>query len=88
MLCLQIAGLVANSRHPDETPNSAASHLGVNCLPRTVYPVTNGKSSSGHMWESQVLLVDGQVVFLRVLRFRPPLMNDRPDISEIFLKGT
>ena len=24
---------------------------------------------SGHMWESQVLLTDGQVVFLRVLRF-------------------
>ena len=27
--------------------------------------------SSGHMWESQVLLTDGQVVFLRVLRFSP-----------------
>ena len=27
--------------------------------------------SSGHMWESQVLLMDGQVVFLRVLRFSP-----------------
>ena len=26
---------------------------------------------SGHMWESQVLLRDGQVVFLRVLRFSP-----------------
>ena len=26
---------------------------------------------SGHMWESQVLLKDGQVVFLRVLRFSP-----------------
>ena len=26
---------------------------------------------SGHMWESQVLLTDGQVVFLRVLRFSP-----------------
>ena len=25
--------------------------------------------SSGHMWESQALLTDGQVVFLRVLRF-------------------
>ena len=43
---------------------------------------------SGHMWESQVLLTDGQVVFLRVTSgFRPPLMNDRLDISEIFLKG-
>ena len=27
--------------------------------------------TSGHMWESQVLLTDGQVVFLRVLRFSP-----------------
>ena len=26
---------------------------------------------SGHMWESQVLLIDGQVVFLWVLRFSP-----------------
>ena len=26
---------------------------------------------SGHMWESQVLLTDGQVVFLRVLQFSP-----------------
>ena len=26
---------------------------------------------SGHMWESQVLLMDGQVVFLGVLRFSP-----------------
>ena len=25
----------------------------------------------GHMWESQVLLTDGQVVFTRVLRFSP-----------------
>ena len=29
------------------------------------------KPRSGHMWESQVLLTDGQVVFLRVLRFSP-----------------
>ena len=26
---------------------------------------------SGHMWESQVLLTDGQVFFLRALRFSP-----------------
>ena len=29
------------------------------------------KPCSGHMWESQVLLTDGQVVFPRVLRFSP-----------------
>ena len=43
--------------------------------------------SSGYMWESQVLLTDGQVGFPQVSGFRPPLMNDRLDISEIFLKG-
>ena len=45
------------------------------------------KPSSDHMWESQVLLTDGQVVFPGFSSFRPPLMNDRLDISEIFLKG-
>ena len=39
------------------------------------------------MWESQDLLMDGQVVFPGFSGFRPPLMNDRLDISEIFLKG-
>ena len=34
---------------------------------------------SGHIWESQVLLTDVQVV----LRFRPPLMNDLLDMSNI-----
>ena len=33
---------------------------------------------SGHMWESQVLLMDGQVVFPRVLTvLAHPLMNNR-----------
>ena len=39
--------------------------------------------SSDHMWESQVLLMDGQVVFSPGSSgFRPTLMNDRLDISE------
>ena len=55
---------------------------------------------SGHMWENQVLLTDVQVAFPLVLRFFffffffvfffffcPTSMNDRLDISEIFLKG-
>ena len=29
------------------------------------------ETRSGHMWESQVMLTDGQVVFLRVLQFWP-----------------
>ena len=41
------------------------------------------ESRSGHMWESQVLLSD-DLVFSG---FRPPLMNDRLNISEIILKG-
>ena len=32
-------------------------------------------------------LTDGQVVFPGFSGFRPLLMNDRLDISEIFLKG-
>ena len=43
MLCLKIAGCVANSVDPDETPRSAASHLDLHCLLRSVCPNTNGK---------------------------------------------
>ena len=43
MLCLKIAGWVANSVDPDETPHSAASHLGLYCLLRPVCPNTYGK---------------------------------------------
>ena len=43
MLCLKIAGWVANSVDPDETPRSAASHLGLYCLLRPVCPNTYGK---------------------------------------------
>ena len=38
------------------------------------------------MRESQVLLTDGKVVFPGFSGFRPPLMNDWLDISEILLK--
>ena len=38
MLCLKIAGGVANSVDPNETPRSAASHLGLHCLLRPVCP--------------------------------------------------
>ena len=34
---------MANSVDPDETPRSAASHLGLNCLLRPVCPNTYGK---------------------------------------------
>ena len=43
MLCLKIAGWVANSVDPDGTPRSAASHLGLYCLLRPVCPNTYGK---------------------------------------------
>ena len=43
MLCLKIAGWVANSVDPDETPRSATSHLGLNCLLRPVCLNTYGK---------------------------------------------
>ena len=40
MLCLKIAGLVANNVDPDEMLHSAASHLGLHCLLRPVFPNT------------------------------------------------
>ena len=43
MLCLKIAGWVANSVDPDETPHSVASHLGLYCLLMPVCPNTYGK---------------------------------------------
>ena len=41
MLCLKLlyGGKRANSVDPDETPRTAASHLGLHCLLRAVYPV-------------------------------------------------
>ena len=43
MLCLKIAGWVANSVDPDETSRSVASHLGLYCLLRPVCPNIYGK---------------------------------------------
>ena len=48
MLCLKIAGRVANSVDPDETPRSAASHLGLYCLLRPVCPNIYGKYGRRH----------------------------------------
>ena len=43
MLCLKIAGWVANSVDPDEMPRFVASHLGLYCLLRPVCPNIYGK---------------------------------------------
>ena len=43
MLCLKIAGWMANSVDPDEMPRSAASHLGLYFLLRPVCPNIYGK---------------------------------------------
>ena len=43
MLCLKIAGGVANSVDPDVTPHFAASYLVLYCLLRPVCPNTYGK---------------------------------------------
>ena len=50
MLCLKIAGWVANSVDPDETPCSAASHLGLYCLLRPVCPNIYGKYGTHKIW--------------------------------------
>ena len=39
----EIAGRVANSVDPDQTPRSAASALGLHCLLRPVFPNTQSK---------------------------------------------
>ena len=44
---------MANSVDPDETPRSAASHLGLHCLLRLVSLNTYGKyGSPNHLWHS------------------------------------
>ena len=59
ILCLKIAGWVANSVDPDETPRSAASHLGQNCLLRPVCPNTYGKygTHSSLSWIKKALIL-------------------------------
>ena len=66
MLCLQIVGWVANSVDPDETPHSAASHLGLNCLLRPVCPNTYGKYS---------ILKSEQICVMRFLYFCDKMAN-------------
>ena len=46
MLCVKIAGNVANSVDQDETPRSAASHFGRHCLPSPVCPNTYDECGS------------------------------------------
>ena len=45
LLCLKIAGWVANSVDPGKTLHSAVSHLGLHCLLRSVCPNTYGNYS-------------------------------------------
>ena len=48
MLCLKIAGWVANNVDPDETLQFVASHMGLHCLLRPVWPNTYNKVLYGH----------------------------------------
>ena len=54
----KIAKLFANSADPDQTPHSAASDLGLNCLPITLLGVSslqwinNNLSNKGHNLQS------------------------------------
>ena len=62
ILCMRVIKVIAIAPH-NAGPCSLVDPLGFSSLwfePR-----------SGHMWESQVLLMDGQVVFPRILRFLP-----------------
>ena len=57
MFCLKIAGWVANSVDPDETPPQVASHLDLHCLLRPVCLNTYGKygkcTLSSYMYSSE-----------------------------------
>ena len=79
---LPIKGVFTNSVNLDKMPQTAISDQStvVGMGPRSLVDKTLNplgfsplwfEPCSGHMWESQVLLTDGQVVFLRVLRFSP-----------------
>ena len=50
MLCLKTAGRVANRVDPDETPRSAASHLGLLCLLRPICPNTYCKYGTSRVF--------------------------------------
>ena len=52
MLCLKIAGGVANGVDPDEMPHSAVSYLGLHCLPRPVCLNTYGKYGMTYILEN------------------------------------
>ena len=51
---------MANSVDPDETPHSAASHLGLNCLLRPVCPNTYGRyGNCGYLYFREALASPG-----------------------------
>ena len=58
MLCQKIAGWMANSVDPVETPRSAASHLGLNCLLKPVCPNTYGKYGKYNWLSAQTLITE------------------------------
>ena len=55
----------ANDQGPSSLVDRRVDSLSIRLLTAVV------RARSGHMWESQVLLTDGQVVFPRVLRSSP-----------------
>ena len=64
MLCLKIAGWVANSVDPDETQRSAASHLGLYWMLRHVCPNTYGKYGMSQLFTCFIYII---FLFLRWL---------------------
>ena len=56
---------MANSEDPDETPRSAASHLGLQCLPRPVCPNTYDKVMSSDVEKSTLFSKGGNFANLK-----------------------
>ena len=87
MLCLKIAGWVANSVDPDETPRSAASHLGLHCLLRLVCPNTYGKYGSvairSNTYRRHRLFLTLNIKQLQTITAFEPGMSIISDIREL-----
>ena len=78
MLYLKIAGSVTNSVDIDETPHSAASHLGLHCLLRPV--CLNTHSKYGILKDKQLAPIQASNVFSCFLFF----IFSSPEPSKIF----
>ena len=82
---------MANSVDPDETPRSAASHLGLNCFLRPVCPNTYGKYGSSQLTFLTVM-VSFSSIFARLAEGSSPFPDVHAEVEgssrRTFVLGT